>query len=157
MTDVIDAALEISPGDSIYELRRERPIVVEQLQRAHDALFADRPRPESQLTRSERAAAAYRVTSIAEASALAVHYLRLIDDPGVTDAVLEDTILDARLAAIIAHATKVTTRPTEATQDDLFALESAGLSVHDIVTLSQLIAFVNFQLRVVAGLDKMKG
>lgn len=42
--------------------------------------------------------------------------------------------------------------PRDATQGALQSLLDAGWSTTDIVTLSQLIAFLSFQIRVVAGL-----
>ena len=56
------------------------------------------------------------------------------------------------LAALLAHTDLLTTRPAEATRDDLAALHAAGLDTTDVVTAAQLVAFVNFQLRVAAGL-----
>ena len=46
----------------------------------------------------------------------------------------------------------VTRRPREATAEDIAALAAQGLDDRDIVTLAGLIAFVNFQILVVAGL-----
>ena len=58
----------------------------------------------------------------------------------------------ARLAAVLEHAERVATAPGSATPEHLRALEAAGLSAQAIVALSQLIAFVAYQIRVVAGL-----
>ena len=41
------------------------------------------------------------------------------------------------------------------TEDDISALRSAGISEEDIVRLSELIAFVSYQIRLVAGLKLM--
>jgi uncharacterized protein YciW len=46
--------------------------------------------------------------------------------------------------------------PREATRQDIEALKVVGLSEADIVRLSELAAFVNYQLRVVAGLKLLK-
>jgi uncharacterized protein YciW len=56
------------------------------------------------------------------------------------------------LAALLVHTDLLTEHPAEATRDDLAALHAVGLDTTDIVTAAQLIAFVNFQLRVAAGL-----
>ncbi|MDM4763625.1 CMD domain protein [Galbitalea sp. SE-J8] len=56
-----------------------------------------------------------------------------------------------RLAAALEHAHLVTYRPRDASPDALQALLDAGWTTDGIVTLSQLIAFVHFQLRLVAG------
>ncbi|MGJ4844817.1 CMD domain protein [Leifsonia sp. Le1] len=58
-----------------------------------------------------------------------------------------------RLAAALDHTHLLVFRPREADERSLDALLAAGWSVTDIVTLSQLISFLAFQARVVAGLS----
>ncbi|SEG88298.1 CMD domain protein, Avi_7170 family [Nonomuraea solani] len=60
--------------------------------------------------------------------------------------------LGERLAAALEHAHLLVFRPREARQDDLDALARAGWSATGIVTLSQLVAFLSFQVRVISGL-----
>ncbi len=60
--------------------------------------------------------------------------------------------LGPRLAAALEHAHLLVFHPREAAPADLQALLDAGWSTTDIVTLSQLVAFLAFQIRVVAGL-----
>ena len=60
--------------------------------------------------------------------------------------------LGARLAAAFEHAHLLVFRPRDAGPPALQALLSAGWSTNDIVTLSQLVAFLSFQIRAVAGL-----
>ena len=55
--------------------------------------------------------------------------------------------------AILSHVDLVTTRPRDATQADIAALRGAGVTEPDIVRLSQVVAFVNYQVRVIAGLQ----
>lgn len=62
-----------------------------------------------------------------------------------------------RLAAALAHTHLLVYRPRDASADALQALLDAGWSTTGIVTLSQLVAFLSFQLRVVAGLTVLKG
>lgn len=62
-----------------------------------------------------------------------------------------------RLAAALAHTHLLTYRPRDSSPDALQALLDAGWSTTGIVTLSQLVSFLNFQLRVVAGLTVLKG
>jgi CMD domain protein len=57
-----------------------------------------------------------------------------------------------RLAAAFAHAHLLVFRPRDAAPAALAALADAGWSVDDVVTLSQEVAFLTFQLRVVSGL-----
>jgi len=58
--------------------------------------------------------------------------------------------------AMARHADLLTLSPREATRQDIAALKAAGVSEADIVRLSELTAFVNYQLRVLAGLRLLK-
>jgi CMD domain protein len=62
-----------------------------------------------------------------------------------------------RLAAALAHTHLLTYRPRDASEDALQALQGAGWDTTGIVTLSQLVSFLAFQIRVVAGLTVLKG
>jgi CMD domain protein len=61
-------------------------------------------------------------------------------------------VLGARLIAAIEHAHLLVFRPRDAASSDMKALLGAGWSDTGIVTLSQLVAFLSFQVRVVSGL-----
>ena len=60
--------------------------------------------------------------------------------------------LSPRLAAAFEHVHLLVFHPRDATPVALQALLDAGWSTTDIVTLSQIVAFLSFQIRVVAGL-----
>ena len=60
--------------------------------------------------------------------------------------------LGERLAAALEHAHLLVFRPRESSPAALVALADAGWSTDGIVTLSQLVSFLAFQLRVAAGL-----
>ncbi|MFC3125451.1 CMD domain protein [Pseudoroseomonas globiformis] len=66
--------------------------------------------------------------------------------PDVTEA------LGARLAAAFAYAHFLVFHPRDAAPDRFPPLEAAGWSTDGIVTLSQVVAFLAFQIRVAAGL-----
>ena len=61
-------------------------------------------------------------------------------------------VLGARLPAALEHAHLLVFRPRDATPAAMQALLTAGWSSTAIVTLSQLVAFLSFQVRTVAGL-----
>ncbi|BAL74588.1 CMD domain protein [Bradyrhizobium cosmicum] len=61
-------------------------------------------------------------------------------------------VLGARLAAALEHAHLLVFRPRDAAAADMKALLTAGWSETGIVTFSQLVAFLSFQVRVVTGL-----
>ncbi|MCP3402705.1 CMD domain protein [Bradyrhizobium sp. CCGB20] len=60
--------------------------------------------------------------------------------------------LGARLVAALEHAHLLVFRPRDAASADMQALLAAGWSNTGIVTFSQLVAFLSFQVRVVSGL-----
>lgn len=60
--------------------------------------------------------------------------------------------LGARLVAAFEHAHLLVFRPRDAAASDVKALLDAGWSTTGIVTFSQLVAFLSFQVRVVSGL-----
>jgi uncharacterized protein YciW len=92
------------------------------------------------LSHAERLAIASRIASRNGDAALAARYAG--DAPAT----------DARWTAILRHVDLVTDHPKDATSADIAALRMAGIAEADIVRLSQVIAFVNYQVRVIAGL-----
>ncbi|MFD1541696.1 CMD domain protein [Nonomuraea guangzhouensis] len=73
-------------------------------------------------------------------------------DEGLRYRARDPEALGIRLAAAFEHAHLLVFRPREADPKDLRALADADWSDTGIVTLSQLVAFLSFQIRVVAGL-----
>ena len=118
------------------------------------------PRDPGGLPRPERLAFAARMAAMNADAALAAAYRAELDaEPDATDALrrLADPADAAppgtpRLAAMRRHVDLVTRIPRTATRDDVAALRAAGIAEADIVRLAQLIAFVSYQLRVLAGL-----
>jgi CMD domain protein len=62
------------------------------------------------------------------------------------------SVLGIRLVAALEHAHLLVFRPRDAASTDMKALLAAGWSNTGIVTFSQLVAFLSFQVRVVSGL-----
>jgi len=60
--------------------------------------------------------------------------------------------LGVKLAAALEHAHLLVFRPRDAAPEAMQALLDAGWSTNAIVTLSQLVAFLSFQVRSVVGL-----
>ena len=80
--------------------------------------------------------------------------LRSEDAPGPAFAVDPTTVgvLGARLAAAFEHTHLLVFRPREASPEALAALLAAGWTTAGVVTVSQLVAFLSYQARVVSGL-----
>jgi CMD domain protein len=66
-------------------------------------------------------------------------------------------VLGPRLAAAFEHMHLLVLHPRDADSAALQALLDAGWSATDIVTLSQIAAFLSFQIRVMAGLRTLAG
>lgn len=79
------------------------------------------------------------------------------DAPGLSYAVgaAQRPVLGERLSAGLAHAHLLVFHPRDASPGSLQALLDAGWSSTEIVTLSQLVAFLAFQIRVVTGLQAL--
>jgi CMD domain protein len=153
--DVMDRLAGLAPGTPLFELRRQRPDVVKHLQGSDDAIFS--PADDGGLTRAERAAAALRIAELLRDEALQAHYrarLVALDPSGALAKTVDggSRITEGRWDAILAHVDLVTRGPGASTQHDIEELQAVGLSSHAIVSLSQLISYVNFQSRVLAGL-----
>jgi len=160
MSDVMDMLAELAPDAALAQLRRQRPDVVRHIQGSDDAIFA--PSDDGGLTRPERAAAALRIATLLRDGALEAHYrarLAALDPTGALAKTVEGKaeLTEPRWDAIIAHVDLVTRGPGSAERKDIDNLLAAGLSSHAVVSLSQLIAYVNFQSRVLAGLRALKG
>lgn len=65
-------------------------------------------------------------------------------------------VLDDRLAAALEHAHFLVMHPRDADRERLQRLLSDGWSTTGVVTLSQLVSFLTFQLRVVHGLTVLR-
>ena len=63
--------------------------------------------------------------------------------------------LGARLPAAFEHTHMLVFQPRDAAAPALQALLDAGWSTTDIVTISQLVSFLAYQIRVVAGLSTL--
>lgn len=63
-----------------------------------------------------------------------------------------EAVLGPRLTAALHHAHLLVFHPRDASREALQKLLDAGWSTTDIVTLSQLVSFLSFQIRLVAGL-----
>jgi CMD domain protein len=83
--------------------------------------------------------------------------LTLEDKEGMTYGIgaSERHVLGPRLSAAFEHTHMLVLHPRDAAPPSLQGLLDAGWSTTDIVTLSQLVSFLSFQIRVVAGLKAM--
>lgn len=143
-------------GPALAGILAERAEILRLSQASHDAVLL--PRQPGGLDHAERAALAARMARHNREPELEAHYRRLLLSAGETPVLAaiaeaaDDSAMDERLRAIVRHVDLVTLAPKEASRADIAALAAAGLAEPDIVRLAELIAFVNYQARVIAGL-----
>lgn len=75
-----------------------------------------------------------------------------VEGPDYRVSPASEAVLGLRLSAAFEHAHLLVFHPRDASPSSLQKLLDAGWSTTDIVTLSQLVSFLAFQIRVVAGL-----
>ena len=125
-------------------------------QQAHDACL--KPQEPGGITYTYRAALAGRISSLHEEFELADHYKSMIptDDPAIR---IVDPSLSVSypgtIEAMIKHSDIVTKNPRNVDDADIKTLEANGLTTSDIVRLSEIIAFMNYAIRVIKGIRLM--
>lgn len=156
---IIETLVDIAPGSPLAAALARRSGITELSQAAHDAVLL--PREAGGLSHAERAALAERMARLHGEPTIAAHYAVLLarTDEQEAQAALRDPEKlpsNARRAALARHADLLTRAPRDATRAAIDALRQAGVSEPDIVRLSELAAFVNYQIRVIAGLRLLK-
>ena len=167
-TDVISELVGIESGTPLAELRGQRPEAMLHAQGSYRALFD--PEENTGLSAVERFAVALRVAVHHAASEASAHYRRRLVEAGASPELVAAASgsesgaaethqgrVSERLGALLRHADLLSTHPVDAEADDLQALADASLATEEIVTLSQAIAFVSFQARVIRALQLIGG
>jgi uncharacterized protein YciW len=154
--DAIDLALGLAPGDRLHALRRLRPEFVAGAQACRAAVL--HPAGDNGLSTALRAALGARMARANADAVLAGQYDALT--PAAFQALAQGEAQDALpplQASLARHADLVTREPAAASAADLTLLREAGLTNPQIVALSELIAFVNYQTRIAQGLRLLGG
>jgi len=157
--DVVYRILGVTDQGPIAELRNQKPEQIEELQAYYLAIFDPEEASAPAFPLADRYLVAVRVASHTHSIAVANWYADLAAEAGIANKgiararnvneVWDDS---TPLGAAIRHADLLTTRPSAAQPADLQALKKAGYTPAGIVSLSQTIAFVSYQLRFIAGL-----
>ena len=125
-------------------------------QQAHNACV--NPEDAGGLSHTERAAISSRMCTLNHEIQLGNYYADLIPDSAEEKKIIDTNYCGHghhRLEAVLRHVDLVTTSPKDASAADIRALEESGISTEDMVRLSELIAFVNYEIRVVKGIRLM--
>jgi CMD domain protein len=154
-SDVINTLAGIADGSPLAALRALKPDVQTYTQGSDDALFNSTD-PDG-LSLVERELVGLHVAKLTNTPEVAArHRTRLkafnADAALIGAAEIGDARTTPRLAAIFHFTEALTREPRAATPADIVQLQAAGLSDKDVVTLGQLIAYLNYQVRLLAGL-----
>lgn len=159
--DQIDILSGLKPDSEVYRARRERPEFVEGAELCRETVLA--PRNGFGISHAMRAALAARMARFIGREDLARAYDLMLEEVGSDDelAAIASTgdlssDADAFTKALVRHADFVTRTPRDSTRADIERLEAAGLTNPQIIALSELIAFVNFEARVIVGLSVLE-
>jgi uncharacterized protein YciW len=142
--DLLETIIGVAPGSSLSQLRALRPEIVRPTQGSHDVLLS--PADAGGLPLGERALVAARVAELSGHPGLAAHYRSLLaerDQPPQTQ----------RRGTILRHVERVTVAPGTALPEHIQALRDVGLDPRAIVALTQIVAFVSYQVRAAVGLS----
>ncbi|CAI2108511.1 Uncharacterized protein conserved in bacteria [Serratia ficaria] len=122
----------------------------------YHALFPDQVALSRFVTLSpyDRLSTALTVAQVTGVQSLCSHYAARLAPLHSPDASRESNI---RLAQITQYARQLASQPTLICPKALQQLADVGLSPADIVTFSQIIGFVSYQARVVAGVAALAG
>lgn len=141
-TDLLAALADIDPASELAQARAERHAATQHTQGSYDVLFTQ---DDEDLPLAERFALAAQVAAWHGASRLEAHY-RQPNQPH-----------SARFDAGLTFAELLSLHPVDAAPQHIETLQRAGWSPRGIVTLAQLVAFVSFQSRLLAGLRLFNG
>lgn len=161
MTDTIDRLAGLEQGSPTFTTRHEREKVALATQACEDLLLGNQL--DSDLTQAERLVLATEQTRVSGVSVLQAEYRSRAEALG--DAITPElrAILDqpgtqtgnARLDAMLHFVRTLALNPAQSDQAALLAIPAAGLSLNDTVLLAQLIGFVAYQARLLAGVKAM--
>jgi uncharacterized protein YciW len=161
MEDIFNSILLKSVGITgdhpLASVLSGRSEIMRLTQTSMDAVL--QPEPPGGLCHSERAALACRIARLNDEEQMASYYEAMIPENSEFRAIADPAFVelhDQRLKAILRYTDLVTVDPKRATESDILALKAAGILEADIVRLSELIAFLSYQMRVVQGLRLMR-
>ncbi|RPE70945.1 uncharacterized protein YciW [Pacificibacter maritimus] len=152
--DAMDRAAGLSADSPLRSFRAFRPEFVEGSEACRLAVLT--PEDDLGLSQDLRAAIARRVALGANNSTFLAEY-PMPENPDFSDLATGKPVTDPALAALASHADMIAATPAKASAAHLAALQSAGYSVPQIIALSELLAYVCFQMRVAHGLRLLEG
>lgn len=152
--DLVETLLGIAPASPLADLRGQRAAIRQHTEGAWRELVL--PEHPGGVSLAERAALALRVALRGGHVGLAAHIRGLPVPAEVLAAAEEPALAEGRLGLLLRYADLVAETPERCGQPEIDALGAAGLSPQDVVAVTQLIAFVPYQIRLLAGLRALQ-
>lgn len=143
-TDLLAALAGLEPGSELAQAREVREAATRHAQGSYQLLFGQ---SDDDFSLAERFAIAALVAGRQGAADLQAHYAQRAQP-------LDNS---PRHQLALEFARRLTLEPVSAGPQHIAALADAGWRACAIVTLAQLVGFVNFQLRLLAGLHLLQG
>ncbi|MFC0407012.1 CMD domain-containing protein [Roseomonas elaeocarpi] len=158
--DLAEHLLGLDANSPLGELRRQRADILQHEEGAYRELVLP-PFPGG-VSLAERAALALRVALIEGDTALGAHYRALLAATGDAVLIAAAEVFPPpegqdRQAVLFRYADTVARRPEAIDQAEINRLSGFGLSAQDIVAVTQLVSFVPYQVRLLAGLRQLMG
>ena len=147
--DLLDSLAEIAPESELALARQTREAATRHTQGSYEALFSAEA-SQGKLTLALRFWLAEQISAWHGDSVLQRYY-------ALQSKAFTATELTPAVNAALAHARTLTLQPVSAKASDLHILLDAGWAEDDIVTLSQLTAFISFQSRLLRGYRLLAG
>lgn len=143
-SDLLEQLADIDPASELAQARAQRQAATQHAQGSYDVLFSE---DDDDFPLQERIALAAQVASWHGSARLEAHYKQLLKHPPG----------GAKFTAAQAFARLLSQHPVDAAPEHIHDLQNAGWTPRGIVTLAQLIAFVSFQSRLLAGFRLLNG
>lgn len=158
-TDLIDRLLKLDPKGTTSQARHFRAKVRTGTQDSYDTLFD----PNLSLALNIRWLVAIYACRLSKANELEQHYCTQAQCANIDAHLISrarrgdfNDLDDAQLQAVFEFTRKLIENPIEGDEAALQDLRAVGLSTRQIVILAQLIGFLSYQTRLVAGLKALQ-
>ena len=158
-SDLIDTLLDLKPDSKTWQARQFREKVKNGTQASYEALFS----PQLHLPLKDRWLVALYASSLMKAPELTAHYTEQALLAGIEEKLVQivtedhvEDIVKCELNSVLQFTKKLILDPIEGNEEALLTLKESGLSTQDVVVLGQLIGFLAYQIRLVAGLKAMR-
>jgi len=157
--DLIDTLLNLKPDSKTWQARQFREKVKNGTQASYAALFSS----DLSLPLQDRWLVALYASSLMNSPELTAHYTEQALLAGIDEKLVQivtedhvEDIVKCELNSVLQFTKKLILDPIEGNEETLLTLKKSGMSTQDVVVLGQLIGFLAYQIRLVAGLKAMQ-